>query len=263
MSEFFKKRKKEVIPTEKESSVVLCIPTSCESREELFGELTKNNIGNYLYAGLILMNLKTQESFGLEICERDPGMKKSFEVAGKMTGLSEDFLEQIDTHRTVAYLTGKSGSFENSFAIAKAAEAILNSGGLGVKVESSGKAFTSQQWLTSTIEFDEMKLYELFVLETIYDHDNALTYSCGMHNLGFRDVAVRNEEFHSAYELIRMFNIFRFIDKPVLNEGETFRLRADSDRYFLHHMSSPPTEGQDLFENPFGFWELQKADKSL
>jgi hypothetical protein len=261
MFNWFKKRKEKLNTPDEKHQIMLCIPTPCKSSEELALKIVENSNGNYIYAGMVLMNVKTKESFGMEICEKDPAMKVSFEVAGKVNELTDEFLEQIDSHNSVVYLTGNSGSFENAYAIAKAAEAILHSGGIGVKTESSGKAFTADMWLSATEQFDEMKLYELFVLETIHDKQSLLTYSCGMHNIGFKDVAVYNEDFYSAYELIRVFNVFRFVDKPVLNDGETFSLSEDHDRYFLHTMKTAPTDGQELFENPYGFWELKKDER--
>ena len=258
MFNFFKKRKKEQAETAQEHSIVLCIPTTCQSNEELITEIVKNSQGEYLYAGMVLMHVKSSKHYMLEVTDHDPKMKEAFAVAGKPNQVSQDFLNTIEAHQTVVYISGKSGSFENAFAIAKAANAILKSGGLGVKVESSGKAFTKEQWLTASEEYDEVSLYDLFVVETIYDQNTELTYSCGMHNIGYKDVAVRNENFDTAYELIRMFNIFRFVDKPVLNEGETFSLSADSDRYVISELHPSPTEGQALFENQFGFWELVK-----
>ncbi len=249
------------IPKE-ENEIVLCIPITFETREELFAEVIKNNLKDYLFAGMVLMNTQTNEHFGCEICKRDPRMKKAFELSGKVNHLSASYLEEIDAHNLVVYLSGKSGNFEQAHAIAKAAGAILNSGGIGVKVESAGKAFTAKKWYSLSREFDKMNLYELFVVETIYDEETMLTYSCGMHNIGHKDVAIQGESFTDAYPLIRMFNVFRFVDEPILNENETFSLSMDADRYRLSNMENPPTKGEGLFENQFGFWELIKLENN-
>jgi len=212
--------------------IVLCIPIIHETEQAFFGAIILNNLEEYIFTDQLLMDLKNIESFGCEICERDIRMKKAFEVSGEINHLSEAFLEQIDNHKLVVYLTGKSGDFE--------------------------QAFSPEQWLERSRKFDKVNLYELFVVETIYDENTTLTYSCGMHNIGYKDVAVRGESSESAYELLRMFNFFRIIDEPTLNENETFSPSFDSSRYKLIDMKESPTRGEGLFENQFGFWELTK-----
>ncbi len=66
-------------------------------------------------------------------------MKASFKYAGMTTGVTELFLDDIERHKHVVYVTGTTGNFEDARQIALVAEAILKTGGLGVKVRQWAK----------------------------------------------------------------------------------------------------------------------------
>ncbi len=254
----FQKKNKSANQAVIKSKTVLCIPGNWKDRDALIAAIAQSNKNEFLYAGMTLINLKTNKSFELEICKKDERMKKSFQVAGiGNKGVSDDFLIEIDKHTSVIYLISETGDLESAKAIAEAGEAILNSGGIGLKVETAGKAFTKEQWLGLLTNFTEANLYNMFVVDTIIDKTGA-TYTCGMHNLGLKDSIVYNEEFQEAAKLLSIFGYYQLIDKPIIKNNQTFSFDENSPIFNISEEENQPYMEDELFNNPFGMWKLEK-----
>lgn len=137
----------------------------------------------YLFAGGLLMNIKSKWKCSLEVYEADPNMRTAFEVAGggrfPVTELNE-----IENHTFTLYLSSEGGSLERCRRLMEVASALLDCGGLGVKIESSGLAHTAAKWRELTATEIPDVILTAFVT---YVGDSGDYYSCGMHNLGFRD----------------------------------------------------------------------------
>ncbi len=97
----------------------------------------------------------------------------------------------------------------------------------------------------------------MFVLDSISD-GKGVTYSCGMHNLGLKDTIVYNEEFQGAVNLISIFSYYQIIDKPEIKNNQTFSANAESAVFMISDEKSQPNVGNELFENPFGMWRLER-----
>ena len=247
----FKKKK------EKESVVgvnsILCIPGYWDDTVEI---LHKTN-GKLMVVGGVLMDIKNQRHYEIELCEFDSRMRESFKVAGMVTGVSNEFLNQIETHTSVIYIIGETGSFEGAKYISQVASALLNAGGIGVKVESTGKAFEKDKWLFFSEEGEDASMYELFVLDSLMMKDGT-TYSCGMHNIGLKDTIISNLEFEEAQKLVRIFNYYQVIDKPVIANNQTFRTDINSPFYRIKEDFNQPYKVDSLFANPYGMWRLTR-----
>ncbi len=253
----FKKKEKSVNQTERKPKTILCIPGSWSNRTEIVTAIAENNRNDFIFAGMVLLNLKTNKGFELEICERDDRMKDSFKFAGMVNQVSDKFLELIDNHEYVIYLSTETGTLESAKEIAQAGEAILKSGGIGIKVETTGKAFTKEHWTELLNSFGESYLYQMFVLDSISD-GKEMTYTCGMHNLGFKDSIVYKEEFQDSANLLSIFGYYQIIDKPEIRSGQTFSVDMVSPIFEIKEERNQPYSGDELFENPFGMWKLEK-----
>jgi len=234
---------------------IICIPGYWKDSTKIFGKTE----GKFMVVGDILMDIKKKAHYSFELCTRDENMRRSFEVAGKGTGVTSEFLDEIKRHTSVIYITGETGNFTSAKTLAHVAAILVSNGGIGVKVETTGKAFEKNKWLSFVDIGDDAHLYELFVIDSLMDKDGT-TFSCGMHNIGYRDVIVSGLKFQEAQRLVRMFNYHRVIDKPIIKTGETFSLDIESPIYFITNEALQPYDGDQLFYNPFGMWRLVRAE---
>jgi hypothetical protein len=201
-------KKKNELPTPKVAKSILCIPGNWNDFEKFHESLIVSSGAGYMVIGGMLISGERQRHYTIEFCERDEKMKASFAVAGSVTRVTEEFLDEIDRHTYVIYIVGETGNMEEAEHIAHAGNAILKAGGTGIKIESAGKAFEKDMWMGALEGFEPHRLYEMFVLDSIIDEDGTL-YSCGMHNLGLKDTIVSGEEFQDASELIEYLDITR------------------------------------------------------
>ncbi|WP_289055940.1 hypothetical protein [Carboxylicivirga marina] len=257
MINIFKRKNSNIPKVETKVKTALCIPGIWENRSDIVSSITKENLGDFLFAGTVIMNLKTKQGFELEIHERDENMREAFKCAGIVNRLSDNFLNQIEQHNYVIYLIGETGSLKDAKAISEAGEAILKAGGIGIKVESTGKAFSKEHWTSLLMDFQESNLYEMFVLDSIHD-GNSTTYTCGMHNLGFKDCIVSNIKFQESVHLLTIFGYYQIVDKPDIKEKQTFSEDINSPVYQIVNEPNQPYKGDELFENPYGMWRLKR-----
>lgn len=233
--------------------IVLCVPGPWENRSEFVESIVKESSG-YIFAGMFLMHLETSQYFELEFCEQDERMLSAFEAAGPHWKNSPE-MELISSHKSVCYLVTSGGSIESAHSIMHAAEALLNAGGYGVKVESSGLAHPPKDWLEQCKYNYLFKSHSSYVVYISSDS----TYSCGMHNFGLPDAIVNSSESESPADLLRIFTHYLLSESPGIKENQTFSVDSDSPVYRIK--KHPPINyGEDsLFNNPFGTWQLQPA----
>lgn len=236
-------------------NTVICIPGKWKNREEFVISLIGATEGEYIAAGMIMLHTKQQRHFTFEFCDRDEQMQQSFHYAGAVTRVSDRFIDEIGGHTSVVYLSAPAGSPEQAADIAFAASAVLKAGGLGVKIETTGKAFEKDRWMTFIAEFEDSLLYEMYVVDSIVDADGTV-YSCGMRNLGLKDTIVAGLDFQESVDLIRVFGYYQLMEKPVIRDRQTFSPEVDAPVFRITDEPRQPNEGHELFENPFGMWRL-------
>lgn len=253
----FKKKQPQKEPESKLFETVLCIPGNWVDRDEFIRLIVSSSNGEYIAAGFILMHAKTKKHYTIDFCERDEKMRTSFQYAGMPTGITDAFLDEIGQHKHVIYISGPTGNLIDAEHIAFAGAAILNAGGIGIKIETAGKAFEKSQWLGVIKVFEPGYLYQMFVVDTIVTADGAV-HSCGMANLGYKDTIVSGEEFQEAVALISLFGVYQLVDKPTIINGQTFSTSIESPTFRITDEPDQPYKEQELFRNPFGMWRLTK-----
>lgn len=253
----FKKKSLQQEIKPKAFETVICIPGTWNSWDEFILSIVAATNGEYLAAGNILMNAKKEKYYTIEFCERDEKMKESFRYAGMVTRVTDNFLNEIGNHKHVIYISGLTGNLAEAGHMAFAAEAILKAGGLGIKIETAGKAFEKEKWCNMLENFEESSLYQMFVIDSIVDKEGGV-YSCGMQNLGYKDTIVTGEEFQQAVALISIFGYYQIVDKPIIQHRQTFSTDIESPKFRITDEPNQPNHGQELFENPFGMWRLTK-----
>jgi hypothetical protein len=220
----------------------------------------------YLFAGLVILELATNANMILEVREHDPNLAKAFRCAGTYSNFTQADLDAISKHTYCLYLVDMNGgNKETAFKIMRFATKLLRAGGLAVKVESAGKSHTASDWLALSERatspsslLESIALFEAFVVLVGDQHTGF--YSCGMHNLGLPDArllpGLSNKD---AGALLHGFLRYVLLEQPTLHSNQTFSLSEDAPRYRLMHRSCHEFNEDALFHNPFGVWELNSV----
>ncbi|WP_197065349.1 DUF4261 domain-containing protein [Massilia sp. 9096] len=237
------------------SQIVLCIPGPWKDPSEFLQRVVDGTEGDYLFAGRVLMHVPTGTAWELEFEGRDARMAHAFASAGPHWRDSPE-MARIDTHQSVVYLVEQGGSAQNVQALMLAARAVLDAGGLGVKVESSGIAHSPAAWRNMCSELVLFSAYRAFVL-VVTMHGEA--YSCGMHTFGLWDVRVADEDSASALQTARAFSHYLFTESPSLEDRQTFSSDAQAPVYRISSGGNVEYE-HSLFANPYGTWQLRRID---
>jgi hypothetical protein len=239
----------------KRPQTVIGIPGRWPSRNDIVTSIASRS-GGYLFAGMIMMKIGEKDGFTLEIYEHDPNQKNAFSVAGRGR-LTDDDLTAIGSHTFTLYLVADGGSIAAAKTLLSAGNALLKSGGLAIKVESTGTAHRADQWAEFCAHDHLGNLLQAYVA---YVGSNGTFYSCGMHNLGHPDALVEADIAPTdAAKLLHTFVGYLLVENPKLKDRETFSIDADAPRYRLFHEACTMYEAGDLFHNPYGVWKLVPA----
>lgn len=234
---------------------VLCIPGPWKERTDLTGQLIHSNSG-YLFDGMLLMDTKTNISCELQMEARDERMATAFKAAGPHWSPTGE-MTRIDEHASVIYLIGHGGSETNFTPLMHAARALIDAGGFGVKVESTGLAHSPETWRRLC---DDLHLFSIHEACVVYI-TGADVYSCGMHNLGLRDVIVAADGTEDPVNLIRTFTRYVFAEQADIRAGQTFSVASDAPVYrIVEDEGVQYDDASSLFRNPYGFWRLDSED---
>jgi len=131
----------------------------------------------------------------------------------------------------------------------KISEALRTSGGVGIRVESSGAAVDWPTWFAA---LDASTAHELVHHTTLLVADGKVTYTTGMHAFQRPDALV---EGHDP-DLVSVFCSFQVVEDPVLMTGHTYGADADQPRRAIERWPDYRFGPDDGRHNPFGFWRL-------
>jgi hypothetical protein len=215
--------------------------------------ITASSAGRYALVGDYLMNPNAGEQYLLDICNPDRRMFAAFQAAGPHWIDHPDMMK-IREHRMVVYIVGEGGSPKKAESMMVGAEALLGAGGFGVKIESTGLAHQAEKWREmKRFPILSIGLHQAFV---VYPWGKD-TYSCGMHNLGYKDAIIDTSSATEPVKLLQSFTKYIVTERPVLGERHTFSMDSDSPRYRIYHEECTKYEEGSLFTNPFGMWRLR------
>lgn len=238
------------------AEIVIGVPGPWRERTELIEALVRQK-ADFLFAGLIFMEQSTKEACTFNFTDRDEELRQAVETGGQGT-FSNEHLDAVGRHNGVAWLIFHEPNLEKARTAARFTRALLDAGGVAVKVESSGLSHTPERWLRDWSSDDPWAIYGLFV---VLVGDEGRFYSCGMHTFDLPDAAVPSAlGTEEGAKLLNLFNVYRMVESPTLNSGETFSVEDDSPRYRLS--LGPYVDGYEdsPMLNPHGLWTLSPVE---
>lgn len=133
-------------------------------------------------------------------------------------------------------------------AMMRLVQALLDMGGLAVKVESSGRSHSPRQWrsLNPQDAVDRMRAFVTLIGNAIDGYA-----SCGMQNLGFPDVTLPGSTPPGeAATVLTSFNTMQLLDRALSGKNAIwngYRMTRGRSRYTAN----------SVVHNPFGEWRLR------
>jgi hypothetical protein len=203
----------------------------------------------------------------------DPRMADSFEASMDRTAPSFGPADEraIAEHRAVAYVLSPAVRVEQSVAIAESAlgllrQLLVEGGGVAAKIESSGIAHGRERWieLAQAAAGSEraMALYKAFVRRPIYDEDDEVYFSCGMHLLGHRELEVPDGV--PALGAVELMDLAarRLLSEPVPDGGVGMTLEhSELGAFTVVDGGGDGRHDEDSFQyNPHGLLGIVPAD---
>jgi len=238
---------------EVKTEIIIGIPGKWPTRSDIVKAIAEKSNG-LLFAGSALLDTTSQDGYGFEVYDYDPDLANAFKIAGRPK-ITQPDIKEISSHTFTLYLIADGGSPERAQKVLNVGCGLLQAGGIAVKVETTGKAHTLQDWFALASAHNETALYYAYV--TIIG-SNGIYYSCGMHNLGHRDAIVRgNITANDAARLLETFLLYVLIEKPDVRDKLTFSEKKDSPHYRINEVPCDIHPSDHLFFNPFGLWQLE------
>lgn len=242
---------------ENNPKIFLGIPGTWKDRQA-FKDKFNESQREFVYLGEHIGKLQTPEYlYQIEfVDEHIPYVAEAFELGGNGSFTKGD-IETLQSHRSMVYILAEGGSLEQVIEIMSVAKAVLQSGGLAVSVESSGKATTKNNWIEYVNNGTENRAFAAFVQMS---REEDVFYTCGMHNFGYKDLLTSTSNTNPAetVELFQTFCLYTLIENPVFNSGETFSVDPKAPVFQLRAESCVLFESDDPFYNPYGVWRLNK-----
>lgn len=229
----------------------LCIPGPWQNRSELVQSIAASDTG-YLFAGSVLLETETGFACELVLQEADPVLPQAFAAAGPHWAASEA-MAAIDEHASVVYLLGPGGSREAAESMMRAGAALIEAGGLGVKVESTGIAHGPAYWTAMCDALPELSAHRALVVYVT----GADVYSCGMHNFGLPDAMTSATDKAAAADMLRTFTRYLLERAPQMEDGHTFSVSDGAPVYRVLKVAAVDYGADSLFNNPYGAWRLE------
>jgi hypothetical protein len=236
------------------TELIACIPGKWSDRSEFLGKIADAGGGQFTVAGGKLIDLEAQEHVLLELCDPDPNLAQAFRIAGQGK-LTEEVLARVAEHSSVAYLRFPADILEQRERLMKFTRLLARSGGLAIKLESSGIAHTLESWLGLLVG----NPFDLYCASVVLVAGEAYAYSCGMHHFGLPDSAIPRSLGEQAAEVMNRFNYWRIAESPVLATGHTFSVAADAPPLRTTLVEDSRYPASDPFHNPHGVWRLDPA----
>lgn len=242
--------------------ILLCVPGTWRDRSNFIERLFAGTDGRLVAAGNRILDHETKYSCEFNIWPPAEGMAADFRMGSQAAPIPENLLAQIDRHTSYLSLySDKDGTLE-ALAISEIALAVLDHGGLAVRVEGSKRAFCADQWregVQNAQEIEPGTLYHLFVWAFVCD--GASFDTIGMPFLGHPDISIETPDFETANVVFNEFARYLIYSEPEIFDGQTIGFE-DADGVWRITSASHTYIDDPNIDFSRGMWRLRRISGS-
>jgi hypothetical protein len=213
-----------------------------------------------------------------EFRPHEQAISTSFAWYARVGRLTHQEYAAICNHSTTLYVLSRSYVSHEAREIARSflnfGARLLDMGGLGIKIDSSGVVHARDRWkkfdqvANGPTEAQWLALFQAFVVNPI-GSDREM-YTCGMHLLGVPDLILSTNDLQlptaqtspdqAASDLFAAFGLYILSECPIgkFASGNTFSLAEGAPRYRVTWEPYRGDPEDSFFFNPYGRWRFTR-----
>ena len=239
---------------EDDEDIILSIPGPWPDFSTFGSALQESSNDRFFAEGGLILDSHTRESAKLQFRISSPELAEGF----SSPLLDQASADAIAAHRSIAHLLINYRGHETFEYLLHFTRAVHEAGGIAVRIETAGVTHSWVVWqnlVSSDYYADNLKALVIHVYE-----DNQLS-SFGMAQLHHPDAENIGAADHiDVSELLERFNLYQWLEKPVLLDGQTFSLEAGAPRFRLEFLPDERYPADDVYFNKYGVWRLTYLD---
>jgi hypothetical protein len=239
-------------------SISLTIPGPWETPERFCEAIAGK--GGYVLQGNVLTHMVTRRSIPFGVQLHDDRLAEEFERWGQGR-IPKKNLAELKGHVCVLTLLAAGGSVEAAREMMQAATAVVQAGGMGVRVDSAGIAHGRSDWLKLAGDKEPGGLYWALVA-TNHDDASGQTCTCGMQHLGMRDAITDIADMPAKERWFHLnnFNGYVYQSGATIGDGDPL---GDENAATFRVWQEPCTihPAGTLRHNPYGMWRITRVEE--
>lgn len=239
-----------------EPKIVIGVPGKWKNRSEIVMAIAEKS-GGYLFAGQVLMDIKTKTSFEVDIYQHDPSLAKKVR-SSSMGQIPEQELQALDDHTFTVYVLSNDAGREVVSKLADAVVGLLNSGGIVAKIEKAGFSVSAETWRKHASVKAAYSLYRSMVTLVGSGTEH---FTCGMSAFALPDCSVHGVALEAAFETSTEFCCYLMDETPQLADGHTFSASKNAPKFRMSFDAYTYYERNHMFHNPNGIWKLALVEE--
>lgn len=238
--------------------IILTIPGMWPDHQALVESLADATDDVISADGSVLLDHRSQKSCEYTLSNPAPDMEQAFRFYSEATPLSEALLSYIARHKSFLSLHSRRDGHKEALFLSDIANAVLDAGGLAVRVEGSRRASYAELWSRSTRQAHDLgpsMLIGLFVWAFVSDENSFDTI--GMTFLGHPDFSIVTTDFEEANEIYQDASKYMFYKDTQIKDGDTIKAEHSNVRWRMTKTEHIYADDPDI-DFSRGMWRLER-----
>jgi hypothetical protein len=246
-----------MFPDEDASGIVLAFPGPWPDRSALTAAIVRS--GNGIAAGALITETGTGLFAGFSV---EPPVE---DLAHMMqAGSGEDFgaesLRVIAGHQLLPHLIIDPSDDDFLTRLKVFTRILRDAGAAGVCVSRSGVSHGLDRWQSLLDAGDPAALYNALMVHVAVSDDELTSFGMKQFALPDASAPIDVEGEHRDAATLRSFNLYQWVERPELIDGQTFSMSEEAPVFRLTHAPDTRYEPGHHHLNPHGVWQLSWAE---
>lgn len=202
--------------------ILLCIPGSWAAPSDFIEKFGAGTNDRFAVKGSFIHDRESGFSFEFDIFPPHEGMDDGFRMGAEAAPISDQILTDIRHQNGYMALRSNHSGVAAALVISEVASAVLDCGGLAVRVEGAKRASDPDRWRRAVHEAQSIAsnaLRSLFVWSFVAGENTFDTI--GMPFLGHPDLSIETDDIDVANTVYHEFANYLIYQNPDVLDGQT------------------------------------------